>query len=291
MNFKMKLKYKKMILGVTLGTMVLGLAVLSINTEDDLPTGGDELVAEASVSPLASPDAQSSQKPDSSSLPEMSDTPEPVLDPKALEVEKNAFPEVNEMIEKYYKSCVEADVDTVKSLVSDEEVILKEALEKRYEYVEEIRNIDCYTMAGPDEGSKVVFVYYELKLVDIDTLAPGMAQFYITPTEDADMVIILSGMDDYLTQYLKDSMQNPAIVKQLENANTKLLEAEAKDDKLKKFVDTLNESAKQVAGATATPKASEQPKASEDATKTAAPKASEEATKTAEPKASAAASN
>lgn len=234
----MKLKYKKIILGVTLGTMIVGLTVLSLNRKND--DTAKETSGKATEETATKADA---------STP----TTEPTVDPSASELEKNKYPEVNDIVAKYFKASLESDMDTLSQIVSETENISKDVLDRRYEYVEDIKNIDCYTVPGPDEDSHVVFVYYEMKLVDIDTMAPGLVQMYITKASDDRFVILLSQLDDTMEQYVQQALKNQAVIELFTVVNTKMEQALASDEKLKEFVSMLNASVANASVATATP--------------------------------------
>lgn len=234
----MKLKYKKIILGVTLGTMIVGLTVLSLNHKKDdsaKETSGKVTEENATKADASTP------------------TIEPTADPTSSELEKNKYPEVNDIVAKYFQASLKSDMDTLSQIVSETENISKDVLERRYEYVEDIKNIDCYTVPGPDEDSHVVFVYYEMKLVNIDTMAPGLVQMYITKASDDRFVILLSQLDDTMEEYVQKALKNQAVIELFTTVNTKMEQAIASDEKLKQFVSMLNASVAEAAVATEAP--------------------------------------
>ncbi len=80
------------------------------------------------------------------------------------EMEKDAYPEVNELMKKYYTAAAAGDVDTVATLrtgIDDKEKI---TIQKKSEYINSYPSITCYTKKGPIEDSFLVYVYYEVVL-------------------------------------------------------------------------------------------------------------------------------
>lgn len=257
-----------MIFGITLGAMAVGMAVLSINSSDDAKEAGNNKVVEGS---------NNVNDNDPSATPET--TPEASENPVATNpLEKNKYSEVNAVVETYLKASVAADMTTFSSVVSEAEQISKEDLERWYEYVEEIKNVDCYTIASVDEDSYFVYVYYEMKLVNIETLAPGLIQLYVTKTSDDNYVILISQLDDMLKEARDLSLQRQDVKDLITNVNNKLSEAASKDAKLKEFVQKLQDSTNQATQPTEAPTATTDPTATKAPTATAVPGAAAPAT-------------
>ena len=96
---KLKLKQKKVILGITCGVMVIGLCALSFTKKDK---GNDATEAgnaqEASATPGATGEA----------------TPAPTENPVLTgTLEKNAHEDINALIGTYLKASVEADIKAI----------------------------------------------------------------------------------------------------------------------------------------------------------------------------------
>ena len=104
-------------------------------------------------------------------------------------LEKDAHPEVNALIQQYYDSMAAGDMDSLTGLVdqiSEEEI--KKILTSR-DVVEGYQNISCYTKKGMEDGSYMVFVYYELKFAQIETPAPGLEFQYVYTNEEGSLVL------------------------------------------------------------------------------------------------------
>lgn len=109
---------------------------------------------------------------------------------------KDAIPEINQLITDYYSAMMSFDMEWMESLVSDITRIDQNLIRAKLEYIESISNIVCYTTEGPTEGTYRVYVYYDLKLKGIDTLAPALSAMYLSQSSDGNYVIYLSEIDE-----------------------------------------------------------------------------------------------
>lgn len=241
MKLNIKLKHKKMILGVTCGVMIVGLCALSIGGNDkkkDVPAGAG--VTEATATPVASGTPTGEQAGTATQAPAPTQSVAPTVS-----LEKNANEAINTVINTYLTASLKANVETLKTVVTDPTNFKQEELKRWYEYVEEIKNVDCYTLPGVTEKENIVYVYYEMKIVGIDTLAPGLIQLYVTKNDENKYLVETKALSTEV-EVLRDQALNREDVKTLiSTVNNKLNEVIASDEKLKSFVTTLNQSAEQ----------------------------------------------
>ncbi len=118
-------------------------------------------------------------------------------------MEENAYPEVNELIDKYYTAMANGDSDTLSKIYKglDETEILKSVAAS--EYIDKFDNITVYTKPGPVEGSYVAYVYNEVKLFDYDGNVPGLETLYICTDDSGDLYINGDIADSNELDYLK----------------------------------------------------------------------------------------
>ena len=55
-------------------------------------------------------------------------------------------------------------------------------------------NIACYTKQGAAEGSYLVYVSYDLKFKNVETLAPGLFRAYVITNEDGTLQLVDSSL-------------------------------------------------------------------------------------------------
>ncbi len=133
-----------------------------------------------------------------------------------VDLQKNAYDNVNSLMKTYFDAYAIGDMDTIKSiyvgLESTEELRLKEVAN----YITGIPTIDVYTKPGPVEGSYVVYAYTEVLFKGYDTALPGMQTMYVCTDEKGKLYINGDVVDDRVTEYISSiSLQDD--VKDLNN--------------------------------------------------------------------------
>ena len=154
-------------------------------------------------------------------------------------LEKDAYPEVNNLIKQYYQALVDGDMATIKNIKSyvDEEEELK--IVKKSEFIESYPTIIVHTKKGPEEGSFVAYVQYEVKFIDIENTAPGLNTLYICTKEDGSYYINASELEGSTVEYLKTiSVQND-VVDLFNTVQVAYNDIKAQDEKLSSFLDEL----------------------------------------------------
>ena len=121
-------------------------------------------------------------------------------------LEKNAYPTVNALMQKYYTALGNRDIQGLKELVdqldsSDESAILNS------KYIEGYSSIETYTKQGLTDNSYVVFASYGHKYVGYDTVLPGVSCLYVDTKEDGSLYIVAEPtqeQQDYITEVMND---------------------------------------------------------------------------------------
>ena len=154
-------------------------------------------------------------------------------------LEKDAYPEVNNLVKQYYQALVEGDIDTIKSIknYTDAEEELK--VVKKSEFIEGYPVITVHTKKGPEEGSYVAYVQYEVKFVDQDTTAPGLNTLYICTGEDGSLYINANELEESVVEYLKTiSVQND-VVDLFNTVQVAYNDIKTQNEELSTFLDEL----------------------------------------------------
>ena len=132
---------------------------------------------------------------------ETTDTSEVVIEQTPLETD--AYPEINELMKKYYNSIASGDVLTASSLrkgIDEKERIV---IEKKSEYVQSYPVITCYTKKGPTEDSYLVYVYYEVVLKGFEEQIPALNVWYVCKDENGSYYINEDTQDESIVEYCK----------------------------------------------------------------------------------------
>ncbi|MCI8307526.1 MAG: hypothetical protein HFH14_05695 [Lachnospiraceae bacterium] len=189
-----KTKRKKLLLTLYSVVMTLGfVGLLAVPTGGSakLQYSGEKLESEPEI-----PDEEIKEITDSSSTFSFEGTDFLV---------KDAYPEINKLVNDYYNAMMNYDMDSMESLVSDIARVDKKLILAKLEYMQSISNIICYTVEGPVEGTFRVYVYYDLQLKGIDTLAPALSAMYVTMSSDGNYVIYLSEIDDEAQDFIEEA--------------------------------------------------------------------------------------
>lgn len=157
-------------------------------------------------------------------------------------LEVDAYEEINAVVAAYLDGRAAGDVEAVRSVVdvlTDEEA---EEIELKSAYIESYENKVCYTKKGLEGDSFIVFVAYDMKIRDIETLAPGILPLYVCRGEDGAYYIFNDDVSEELSAYvleLKDEEELAAIIADIW---TRYEEAMAQDPDLANFVAVIDES-------------------------------------------------
>ncbi len=106
------------------------------------------------------------------------------------QLQKDAYPEVNEVISRYFEAYVSGDVGILNNglyrTLDETETI---TVEERAKYIEDLRNLTVYTKPGPVENSWVVYAYSEVRYIGCETFLPGAVAFYVCKDENGEYYI------------------------------------------------------------------------------------------------------
>ena len=147
-------------------------------------------------------------------------------------LEQDAYPEVNELIQNYYNYMAAGDMEglaSVEDTTSEEE---QNRILRSRDLVEGYQNISCYTKKGLEDGSYLVFVYYELKFAQIDTAAPGLSALYVYTNDQGNLVIFNGEASEELNAYVEEMAQEEDVLALREEVRVKYEEAKAADANL-----------------------------------------------------------
>lgn len=103
--------------------------------------------------------------------------------------EVDAYPEVNELIKKYFVAYVNADFATLETLATPVSNMEKSYITTMSQFYEEYRNVKCYTKHGLSKDSYIVSACFDIKFAGHDLTAPSMVLFYVQTAEDGSLFI------------------------------------------------------------------------------------------------------
>lgn len=222
MQFKIDKKFiekygKYMILGAVALLLVIILIVSALTKKPEVPAG-------QTVEPT---------------------TDEAVTEPSETEppLQEDAYPEINKLFETYFTAKKELNADQLNSIVVQEEPYTLEEIEKEGEYIENYQNIKCYTKPGLQDNTYLVYVYFEIKFMNIDTPAPGMVQQLVCMNSDGTLYINAGKVDADVKSYMDEVYNSQDVRALITSVEEKLQQAMSADENLLKLVDKLREGA------------------------------------------------
>ena len=132
---------------------------------------------------------------------------------------ENAYPEVNELITRYYAALQSDDLDTVKSLLdySEDKELLR--MQENSSHIESYNNIVCYTKS---EG--------------FDTLVPGLTPFYVSKNAEGSFYIHDWEHDPEAAAYSNEVTAQADVTALYDRIRTGAEEKKAGDEALSAFL-------------------------------------------------------
>lgn len=241
----MKFQYKK--IALTASVVVLGVGMIVFSTK--LPGNNDSTKLEQQEAGLeedgtkgggtATPSGLSMTKDGTGgSLGSGQDMVETAAKDKGLE--KNAYQEVNDLVISYMNAKLEGDEKKLAKLVDDTGYLNMTDIARRTERIEEYTTIDCYTLPGPEEGSYMVYVYSEVKVEGIDTLASGLDGLYVRPDGKKGLRICMGEVSDEVQKALSEDSEREDVKKLIQEVNEKFVQEVKKDEKLAAYYEELS---------------------------------------------------
>lgn len=182
---------------------------------------------------------QPSESTEDSSIPE--DTNNYLIEYSSL-LKKDLHKDVNSLIGSYFYALKECDVERLNTIVVTnlDNKFTQKNLDKQAQYIELYDNIICYYVEGAYEDTYIVYVYHEVKFINVSTYAPALIRLYIARDEDGNPYIYNGTIDEKVSARI-DEMDNDQDVMILKSqVDRMLVNCCAKDEKLDKVVKILS---------------------------------------------------
>ena len=207
----MRLKYKKLIVIFSLAIMLIGLGTFSLIAPSvDFSFGGGSAANSATGSAIAA----------------LSDD----------EIESD----ITTLIKNYLDAKQKVSMDEMKECVSDISKIDEKRLVTEAEYIEEYKNIECTICDdGLSDGIFRVYVYYEAKIYDIDTLVTSLTALVVTGTPEGKFLINLSKIDSKDQRAIDKLDNSDEIKKKIDSVQKKLEDIVSKNADVRDFYQML----------------------------------------------------
>ena len=245
----MRFKYKKMIITASCSVMLLGMIVFSTKNPVDTNAADNLIVVtkdNTTVVRNSSVKAIDAENPDVN-VPDDQETvssggiaAENADNAKGISIlMKNAYPEVNKLVEDYLKARLAVDKDKIGKLVDNVYYAGIEELPQIMKNFETIKLVDCYSIDGPENNAMMVYARTETKIKGIDTAASSLDGFYVRRDANGDYKIILSHLTDEVQKIIDADIKREDVSALLSDVNTKFAHEIKNDKKLADFFTKL----------------------------------------------------
>lgn len=162
-------------------------------------------------------------------------------------LQENAYDDVNELMNSYFKALADGDMDTIVTLSDYNDDTTLITYEKRSEYIDAYLNVTCYTKPALEENSYFVYVSYDTKVTGIDTMAPGLNAFHVYTAEDGSLKID-GDMEENVEAAFKLVTNQDDVVDLYNRIDVKYKEAVLADEALNTFMEELPDKVKRSVG-------------------------------------------
>ncbi len=159
------------------------------------------------------------------------------LTTESLQVD--AYPEVNALVNTYFSAMASGDIATLETICSSLDDAAKIRILERAKYTESYDDIRCYTKPGPVPQSYIVFAYYQIKFLNIDTKAPGLSSLYVCTNPDGSLYVYNGDLPENVSTYIKGVAAQDDVVALLSQVDSEYSAAAEQDKTLKAFMDAL----------------------------------------------------
>ncbi|MDD4112232.1 MAG: hypothetical protein PHC56_04265 [Herbinix sp.] len=209
------------------------LLIASENTNNDMNQADDKAQSASTSTATATPIPP----------PEATVTPGPTPIPTPLpvyELSVGGYPEIEQFFHDYYVAWNSCDYDQLKAKTTNPKNITPLIdLEKETQFIDDIRDNMYYIMESYEEDTYIVYVYYEIKYVNIKTTLPRLDKFYLITDDDGNLMIYNSEMNETLKTYYDERDQDSLVSWIIEETINKSNTALKNDENLRIYVEAL----------------------------------------------------
>ena len=208
----MRLKYKKLIIFFTLAIMLIGMGSFSlvapnVNFAFGRNSGGDSTLKGKMLSDKSEEDIKA---------------------------------EITTLVKDYFDAKQRVDMEALAECVSDVSHVDEKRLVTEAEYIEDYKNIECTILNdGLPDGAFRVYVYYEAKVFDIDTLVPSLTALYVTADKNGKFTIYLSVIDNDAQEAIEKLDDSEKIKKMITSVQKNLESIVSKNADVRDFYQML----------------------------------------------------
>ena len=140
------------------------------------------------------------------------------------------------LVRKFYTAAAAKDAATLSTIVTP----WNEDVERATIHgdVESYNNLSTYSKKGLEDGTYVVFAYFDGKVVNIDTLVPSLSTLYLKPGDTGELMVY-SGKDSdsLVSDYIKSISSDADVQALVKDVRQQYDAAIASNDTLRQYLE------------------------------------------------------
>ena len=153
-------------------------------------------------------------------------------------LQENAYPQVNDLIGRYYAAMQEGDSQTLTGLRDNTENAELLRIQENSSHIEAYTDISCYTKPGMDADSLVVFARYEVKFQGSDTTLPGIDPLYVRKNADGTYYLHDLSGDEAAAAYVNEVAAQEDVAELYAQVNEEYAARLAQDEDLAAYLES-----------------------------------------------------
>ncbi len=152
---------------------------------------------------------------------------------------ENGNEAVVQLVSQYYTALKSADMTTLENVLDASSLVDEDTVNQMNSIIEDYQNLVCYTAPGEAEGEYAVYIIYDAKFWNIDTLAPGMTPAYVvTDSAGSLRLVTVDCFEDRVLDYMLEISEDETIQTLETDVVTRYNEALAADAALNSLVNS-----------------------------------------------------
>jgi len=140
-------------------------------------------------------------------------------------LEEDAYPEVNDLINRYFTARKNGDHAALQSILSTVDDMKLAQVDAINEYISDFTDIKCFTKQGPYENSYIVYATYNCTFKEWEEhAAPALLALLVCTDEQGNLFIESGEIDDEAAEFLKTVSAQQDVVDLFNRINTEYQE-------------------------------------------------------------------
>lgn len=156
------------------------------------------------------------------------------------ELQKDAIPEVTQLVHDYYSALGAKDVTALKELIDELSADDEARIKNSNNFIEGYQVSEVYSKSGVNEGDYLVYCCYDMTCVNLSTPIPALGQLYIRTIDGKLKICGNMGADPAISAALSESIKDTDVKALISRINQSFDEARKSDPDMDAYIQRLN---------------------------------------------------